>query len=128
MVDTSNLYSTLGEVRPDEMYSLVAQSHVGLSFKVPDYSSNVDGIGVLRFLPCIKDLQLKTKFYQASTSELFGGLPGPVAQNEETSFIPRSPYPTAKLFAYWVTRNYREGYNIFACNGILFNQGISKKG
>jgi len=128
MIDTSNLYSILGEVRPDEVYNLAAQSHVGLSFKVPEYSSNVDGIGVLRFLSCIKDLQLKTKFYQASTSELFGGLPGTAPQNEETSFSPRSPYATAKLFAYWVTRNYREAYNIFACNGVLFNHESPRRG
>lgn len=128
MVDASNLYSILSQVKPDEIYNLAAQSHVGLSFKVPEYSSNVDGIGVLRLLASIKDLGLNSKIYQASTSELFGGLPGTAPQNENTPFTPRSPYAASKLFAYWITRNYREAYNLFACNGILFNHESPRRG
>lgn len=128
MVDAANLYSVLSKIAPDEIYNLAAQSHVGLSFKLPEYSSNVDGIGVLRLLACIKELGLKSKFYQASTSELFGGILGTAPQNEQTPFSPRSPYGTAKLFAYWITKNYREAYQMFACNGILFNHESPRRG
>jgi len=128
MVDASNLYSVLSEVKPDEIYNLAAQSHVALSFKIPEYSSNVDAIGVLRLLACIKDLGLNSKIYQASTSELFGGIPGTAPQNENTQFAPRSPYAASKLFAYWITKNYREAYDIFACNGILFNHESPRRG
>lgn len=128
MVDACNLYSILSQVQPDEIYNLAAQSHVGLSFKVPEYSSNVDAIGVLRLLTCIKDLGLDSKIYQASTSEQFGGIVGTAPQNERTPFTPRSPYAAAKLFAYWLIRNYREAYGMFACNGILFNHESPRRG
>ena len=107
-------------IKPDEIYNLAAQSHVGVSFEVPEYTANVDAIGALRILEAIKTLKIqkKTKFYQAGTSEMFGSNP---PQNEKTSFYPRSPYAAAKLYAHWVTINYREAYKIFACNGILFN-------
>jgi GDPmannose 4,6-dehydratase len=108
-------------VKPDEIYNLAAQSHVGVSFEVPEYTANVDGLGTLRILDSIKILNLekKIKFYQAGTSEMFGSSTPP--QNEKTKFYPRSPYGVAKLYAHWITVNYREAYNIFACNGILFN-------
>jgi GDPmannose 4,6-dehydratase len=128
MVDASNLYSILSEVRPDEIYNLAAQSHVALSFKIPEYSSNVDGIGVLRLLACVKDLKLTSRVYQASTSELFGGIPGTAPQNENTPFAPRSPYAASKLFAYWITKNYRDAYQMFATNGILFNHESPRRG
>jgi GDPmannose 4,6-dehydratase len=128
MVDASNLYSVLSQVNPDEIYNLAAQSHVALSFKIPEYSSNVDGIGVLRLLAGVKDLGLSSKVYQASTSELFGGIPGTTPQNENTPFAPRSPYAASKLFAYWIVKNYREAYKIFASNGILFNHESPRRG
>lgn len=128
MVDASNLYSIINQIKPDEIYNLAAQSHVALSFKIPEYSSNVDAIGVLRLLGCVKELGLNTKIYQASTSELFGGILGTAPQNEKTPFTPRSPYATSKLFAYWITKNYREAYSMFACNGILFNHESPRRG
>jgi len=110
------------EVQPDEIYNLAAQSHVMVSFETPEYTANADALGTLRILEAIKllDLSDKTRFYQASTSELYG-MVQEVPQNEKTPFYPRSPYGVAKLYAYWITVNYREAYNIFACNGILFN-------
>lgn len=128
MTDTSNLYKILVEINPDEIYNLAAQSHVGLSFKVPEYSSNVDGLGVLRLLNVILDLGLKSKIYQASTSEMFGGLPHTVPQNENTAFTPKSPYSVSKLYAHWMSVNYRESYDLFICNGILFNHESPRRG
>jgi GDPmannose 4,6-dehydratase len=113
--------------QPDEIYNLGAQSHVQVSFEVPEYTAEVDGIGTLRFLDAIKESGLKTKFYQASTSELYG-MVQEVPQTEMTSFYPRSPYAVAKLYAFWITVNYREAYNLFACNGILFNHESERRG
>lgn len=128
LTDSSNLNRILDRVQPDEVYNLAAQSHVQVSFEVPEYTAEVDAIGTIRLLDAIKDSGIKTRFYQASTSELFGGLPGTEPQNEKTPFYPRSPYAAAKLYAYWITVNYREAYNLFACNGILFNHESPRRG
>ena len=122
MTDSSSLTRLIQETQPDEIYNLAAQSHVAVSFEEPEYTANSDGLGVLRLLEAIRILKLenKTKFYQASTSELYG-LVQETPQTEKTPFYPRSPYAVAKLYAYWIVVNYREAYNIFACNGILFN-------
>jgi len=128
LVDSSNLHSLLQKIRPDEVYNLGAQSHVAVSFGIPEYTAEVDGIGTIRLLNAIKELDLDTKFYQASTSELFGGLPETVPQDEETPFYPKSPYGAAKLYSYWVTVNYREAYAIHASNGILFNHESPRRG
>jgi len=122
MTDSTNLIRIIQEVQPDEIYNLAAMSHVHVSFETPEYTANADGIGTLRLLEAIRILGLekKTKVYQASTSELYG-LVQEVPQTEKTPFYPRSPYAVAKMYAYWITVNYREAYNIFACNGILFN-------
>jgi GDPmannose 4,6-dehydratase len=119
--DSLSVLKIIADVKPDEIYNLAAQSHVGVSFEVPEYTANVDGLGTLRILDSIKILNLekKIKFYQAGTSEMFGSSSPP--QNEKTKFYPRSPYGVAKVYAHWITVNYREAYNIFACNGILFN-------
>jgi len=115
------------KIKPTEIYNLGAQSHVQVSFEVPEYTAEVDGVGTLRFLDAIKETGIDTKFYQASTSELFGkALESP--QSEKTPFYPRSPYAAAKLYAYWITVNYREAYNLFACNGILFNHESERRG
>lgn len=114
-------------LHPDEIYNLAAQSHVKVSFEVPEYTAEVDAIGTLRFLDAIKETGLKTKFYQASTSELYGKVQE-VPQKETTPFYPRSPYAIAKLYGYWIIINYREAYNIFACNGILFNHESPRRG
>jgi len=129
MTDQSSIISALSSVKPDEIYNLAAQSHVKVSFEEPEYTANSDGLGTLRILEAIKILGMNksTKFYQASTSELFGGI-GDVPQNEKTIFYPRSPYAASKLYAYWITVNYREAYNIFACNGILFNHESPRRG
>lgn len=127
MTDSSNLNRLLEKIEPDEIYNLAAQSHVKVSFEVPEYTAEVDAIGTLRFLDAIKDTGLKTKFYQASTSELYG-LVQEVPQTEKTPFYPRSPYGVAKLYAYWITVNYREAYGLFACNGILFNHESPRRG
>ena len=127
LTDSSNLNRLVERIRPDEIYNLGAQSHVQVSFEVPEYTAEVDGIGTLRFLDAIKDTDIKTRFYQASTSELFG-LVQEVPQSEKTPFYPRSPYGAAKLFAYWIVVNYREAYNLFACNGILFNHESERRG
>ncbi len=127
VTDTSNLNRILEKVEPDEIYNLAAQSHVKVSFEVPEYTAEVDGIGTLRFLDAIRETGLKTKFYQASTSELFGKAQQ-VPQNEKTPFYPRSPYGVAKLYAYWIIVNYREAYNLFAVNGILFNHESPRRG
>jgi len=122
LTDSTNLIRIIQEVQPDEIYNLAAMSHVHVSFETPEYTANADGIGALRILEAIRLLGLntKTKFYQASTSELYG-LVKAVPQSETTPFYPRSPYAVAKLYAYWITVNYREAYNMYACNGILFN-------
>ena len=122
MTDSTNLIRIIQEVKPDEIYNLAAMSHVKVSFDTPEYTANADGLGTLRLLEAIRILKLekKTKIYQASTSELFG-LVQEVPQSEKTPFYPRSPYAVAKMYAYWITVNYREAYNIFASNGILFN-------
>ena len=122
LTDSTNMIRIIQEVQPDEIYNLAAQSHVMVSFETPEYTANADALGTLRILEAIRLLGLsnKTRFYQASTSELYG-MAQEVPQNEKTPFYPRSPYGVAKLYAYWITINYREAYNIFACNGILFN-------
>lgn len=127
MTDSSNLNRVLDKVQPDEIYNLAAQSHVKVSFDIPEYTAEVDAVGTLRFLDAIKELQLKTRFYQASTSELYGKV-AEIPQSEKTPFYPRSPYAAAKLYAFWVTVNYREAYDLFACNGILFNHESPRRG
>ena len=129
MTDTSNLMNLIKTVEPDEVYNLAAQSHVKVSFETPEYTANADGIGALRILEAIRShgLENKTRFYQASTSELYG-LAQQVPQNETTPFYPRSPYGAAKLYAYWMTVNYREAYGIHASNGILFNHESPLRG
>ena len=127
LTDSSNLNRILDKVEPDEIYNLGAQSHVKVSFEVPEYTGEVDAIGVLRLLDAIKDSGIKTKFYQASTSELYGKVQE-IPQTETTPFYPRSPYGAAKLYAHWIVKNYREAYNLFACNGILFNHESPRRG
>ena len=129
LTDSKNIISLIQEIQPDEIYNLAAQSHVKVSFDEPEYTANSDGIGTLRLLEAIRLLGLgdKTKFYQASTSELFGKVQE-TPQKETTPFYPRSPYACAKLYAYWITVNYRESYNLFACNGILFNHEGPRRG
>jgi len=127
MTDSSNLNRVLEKVQPEEIYNLAAQSHVQISFEVPEYSAEVDGVGVLRLLDAIRETKLKTRFYQASSSELFGKVSQP-RQDEQSPFYPRSPYAAAKLFGYWTVVNYREAYDIFACNGILFNHESPRRG
>jgi GDPmannose 4,6-dehydratase len=129
LTDSSNLTRILSEVQPDEVYNLGAQSHVAVSFEAPEYTADVDAIGALRLLEAIRFLKLekKTRYYQASTSELYG-LVQETPQKETTPFYPRSPYAVAKLYAYWITVNYREAYGIYACNGILFNHESPRRG
>lgn len=128
LVDTSNLNRLLEKICPDEIYNLAAQSHVKVSFEIPDYTGQVDALGTLRFLDAIREVGLrKVKFYQASTSELFGKVQE-IPQSETTPFYPRSPYGVAKLYGYWIIVNYREAYNIFASNGILFNHESPRRG
>jgi GDPmannose 4,6-dehydratase len=129
LTDSTNLIRIIQLVQPDEIYNLAAQSHVAVSFETPEYTANADGIGTLRILEAIRilGLQDKTKFYQASTSELYG-LVQEIPQTEKTPFYPRSPYAVAKLYAYWITVNYREAYGLYACNGILFNHESPLRG
>jgi len=127
LTDSSNLNRLVERIHPDEIYNLGAQSHVQVSFEVPEYTAEVDGIGTLRFLDAIKEAGVKTRFYQASTSELYGKVQE-IPQTEKTSFYPRSPYAAAKLYSFWITVNYREAYNLFACNGILFNHESERRG
>ena len=127
LTDASNLNRLLEKIEPDEIYNLAAQSHVHVSFELPDYTAQVDALGTLRFLDAIRETRIRTKFYQASTSELFGKVVE-TPQNESTPFYPRSPYGVAKLYAYWIIVNYREAYDIFACNGILFNHESPRRG
>ena len=129
LTDSTNIIRILQEVQPDEIYNLGAQSHVSVSFETPEYTANCDGLGTLRVLEAIRILKLskKTKLYQASTSELFGKVQS-IPQDEGTHFYPRSPYGVAKLYAYWITINYREAFGLFACNGILFNHESPRRG
>jgi len=129
LTDSTNLIRIVQEIQPDEIYNLAAQSHVKVSFETPEYTANTDGLGTLRILEAIRILGLeqKTRFYQASTSELFGKVQE-IPQKETTPFYPRSPYAVAKLFAYWITVNYREAYGMYACNGILFNHESPVRG
>ncbi len=129
LTDSTNLIRIIQEIRPDEIYNLAAQSHVQVSFETPEYTANADGLGTLRILEAIRLLNMgeKTKFYQASTSELYG-MAQEVPQNEKTPFYPRSPYAVAKLYGYWITINYREAYNLYACNGIIFNHDSPVRG
>ena len=128
ITDSSNLNRLIEKIRPDEIYNLAAQSHVGVSFNSPEYTAEATGVSSLRILDAIRESGVKTKFYQASTSELFGGLPETAPQSEKTPFYPKSPYGVAKLYSYWITVNYRESYDIFACNGILFNHESPRRG
>ncbi|HGY56949.1 MAG TPA: GDP-mannose 4,6-dehydratase [Caldithrix abyssi] len=127
LTDSSNLNRLLEKIHPDEIYNLAAQSHVKVSFDVPEYTAEVDAVGTLRFIDAIKETGIDTRFYQASTSELYGKVQE-VPQTEKTPFYPRSPYGVAKLYAYWIIVNYREAYNLFACNGILFNHESPRRG
>jgi GDPmannose 4,6-dehydratase len=129
MTDSTNLIRLVQDIQPDEIYNLAAMSHVHVSFDIAEYTGNADGLGTLRLLDAIRILKLteKTKIYQASTSELYGKV-REIPQNEDTPFYPRSPYAVAKLYAYWITVNYREAYNMFACNGILFNHESPLRG
>ena len=129
LTDSTSLIRIIQEVQPDEIYNLAAQSHVAVSFEEPEYTANSDALGALRILEAIRILNLekKTKYYQASTSELYGACTE-TPQNEKTPFYPRSPYGVAKLYAYWITVNYREAYGIYACNGILFNHESPVRG
>jgi GDPmannose 4,6-dehydratase len=128
LTDSSNLHRLLTKIQPNEVYNLGAQSHVAVSFEVPEYTAEVVATGATRLLDAIRDSNVDCKYYQASTSELFGGVPGTEPQNENTPFYPKSPYGVAKLYAYWITVNYRESYGLFACNGILFNHESPRRG
>ena len=128
LTDSCNLTSLIQKIQPDEVYNLGAQSHVAVSFEVPEYTAETTGVGTIRLLDAIYQSGVKCKFYQASTSELFGGLPGTAPQSETTPFYPKSPYGAAKLYSYWITVNYREAYGMFACNGILFNHESPRRG
>jgi len=125
--DASNISRLIEKIQPTEIYHLAAQSHVRVSFDIPEYTGDVTGLGTLRILDAIRESGVKTKFYQASSSEMFG-LVQAVPQNEETPFYPRSPYGVAKVYGYWITKNYRESYDLFACNGILFNHESPRRG
>jgi GDPmannose 4,6-dehydratase len=128
LTDSSNLHRLLNKIKPNEVYNLGAQSHVAVSFEVPEYTAEVVGVGAIRLLDAIRDVGLDCRYYQASTSELYGGIPGTEPQNENTPFYPKSPYGVAKLYAYWITVNYRESYGLYACNGILFNHESPRRG
>jgi len=128
LTDSSSLNRLIENIQPNEIYNLGAQSHVKVSFEVPEYTAETDAIGTLRLLDAIRETKIKTRFYQASTSEMFGGLPETVPQSEKTTFHPRSPYGAAKLYAHWITVNYREAYKLFACSGILFNHESPRRG
>ena len=128
LVDSSNLGSLINSIQPDEIYNLGAQSHVAVSFEVPEYTAEVDALGTIRLLNLVKESKKNIKFFQASTSELFGGIPDTAPQNEKTHFYPKSPYGAAKLYAYWITKNYRESYDVHASNGILFNHESPRRG
>mgnify|MGYP001441712513 CR=1 FL=1 len=125
--DFTGLSYLINKIKPDEIYNLAAQSHVKTSFEIPEYTANIDAMGALKFLSTLKNANLKTKFYQASTSELYGNVSNGL-KNEETTFKPASPYAVAKLYAYWIVNNFRESYDMFACNGILFNHESPRRG
>ena len=127
LTDGNSIRDLIDKIRPDEVYNLAAQSHVDISFKLPEYTTEVNAVGTLKILEAIKSVNKKIKFYQASTSELYGDNKS-VSQNEKTPFYPSSPYAVSKLFSYWITINYRESYGIFACNGILFNHESERRG
>jgi GDPmannose 4,6-dehydratase len=128
LTDSSNLAMLIMKIKPEEVYNLGAQSHVAVSFEVPEYTAEATGVGTIRLLEAIRQSGLDIRFYQASTSELFGGLPDTAPQSEKTPFYPKSPYGAAKLYSYWITVNYRESYNMYACNGILFNHESPRRG
>ena len=128
LADSSNLHRLVYKVQPEEIYNPGAQSHVAVSFEVPEYTAEVDAIGTIRLLDAIRDMKIPARFYQASTSEMFGGVPGTAPQSETTPFHPMSPYGAAKLYAYWVSVNYRESYGMYVCNGILFNHESPRRG
>ena len=128
LTDSLSLTNLIRDIQPNEVYNLAAQSHVGVSFEVPEYTAEATGVGTLKILEAIRQSKVGAKFYQASTSELFGGLPETAPQSETTPFHPRSPYAAAKLYAYWITVNYREAYGMFASNGILFNHESPRRG
>lgn len=125
--DSSSLYGILSDIQPDEVYNLAAQSHVRVSFDVPEYTADITGTGTVRLLEAIRKIKLDTRFYQASSSEMFGKVQE-IPQTENTPFYPRSPYGAAKVYSYWITKNYRESYGMFACNGILFNHESPRRG
>ena len=128
LTDSSNLAMLIMKIKPEEVYNLGAQSHVAVSFEVPEYTAEATGVGTIRLLEAIRQSGLDIRFYQASTSELFGGLPDTAPQSERTPFYPKSPYGVAKLYSYWITVNYRESYNMYACNGVLFNHESPRRG
>lgn len=128
LTDSSNFHRLITEIQPDEVYNLAAQSHVAVSFEVPEYTAEATGVGTVKLLEAIRQSGLPIRFYQASTSELFGGIPETAPQSEKTPFYPKSPYGAAKLYSFWITKNYRESYDMFACNGILFNHESPRRG
>ena len=128
LTDSSNAHALIRAIQPDEVYNLAAQSHVAVSFDVPEYTAEATGVGTIRLLEAVRQSGLPIRFYQASTSELFGGLPETAPQSESTPFYPKSPYGAAKLYSFWITKNYRESYGMFACNGILFNHESPRRG
>lgn len=128
LTDSSNAHALIREIQPDEVYNLAAQSHVAVSFEVPEYTAEATGVGTLRLLEAVRQVKPDARFYQASTSELFGGLPDTAPQSEATPFYPKSPYGAAKLYSFWITKNYRESYGMFAVNGILFNHESPRRG
>ena len=128
LTDSSNAHALIRGIQPDEVYNLAAQSHVAVSFEVPEYTAEATGVGTLRLLEAVRQVKPDARFYQASTSELFGGLPDTAPQSEATPFYPKSPYGAAKLYSFWITKNYRESYGMFAVNGILFNHESPRRG
>ncbi|MEQ8154225.1 MAG: GDP-mannose 4,6-dehydratase [Clostridiaceae bacterium] len=128
LTDSSNLNRLIEKIKPNEIYNLAAQSHVAVSFEVPEYTAEATGVGTIRLLDAIRETGVDCRFYQASTSELFGGLPYTAPQSEKTPFYPKSPYGVAKLYSYWITVNYRESYGLYACNGVLFNHESPRRG
>ena len=128
LTDSSNAHALIRGIQPDEVYNLAAQSHVAVSFEVPEYTAEATGVGTIRLLEAVRQVKPDARFYQASTSELFGGLPDTAPQSEATPFYPKSPYGAAKLYSFWITKNYRESYDMFAVNGILFNHESPRRG
>jgi GDP-mannose 4,6-dehydratase len=128
LTDSSNAHALIRKIQPDEVYNLAAQSHVAVSFEVPEYTAEATGVGTIRLLEAVRQVKPDARFYQASTSELFGGLPDTAPQSETTPFYPKSPYGAAKLYSFWITKNYRESYDMFAVNGILFNHESPRRG